>query len=245
MLFRRNSTYKNHPPRNITITHPHTYAEETFAPPEIVFSISDALGSVSLDSIPDFVLCAGQEAARNRSASRASRNSFLDDEDTHESTPVTASSETAPCSPYGKDIQVTTSDAITPVVIRHPLSSARPASLERPLSWVLLGSRPASIASSTVCGSSRKHFRRKAVFRRFVVAWKRVTASTRRLIRIGLDGRASRVPSGFEIVDTRTSWWRRNSSRRRKEVPTACSEPFKRRPLIGPEMATCSGLTPA
>ncbi|KAH8108842.1 hypothetical protein DFH11DRAFT_1493440, partial [Phellopilus nigrolimitatus] len=160
----------------IKITHPHTYADESHAAPELVTSISDALDSDSPDPVPELVIWAGEEAARTRSP-RVFRDSFPGGEsDTQADTPVTTSWTTIRCSFESKDLpgspfETSASDSERPASFQHPVSSKRPPSFEKHESQQHMG-----LASLSDCGSQEELARvQNSFFRRFVLAWKRVT----------------------------------------------------------------------
>ena len=189
----------------ITITHPHTYAEESLKGPVVVETIaqafesarfqqlSDPRRSISLSSIPDLVLWAGREASRTREVARiSSKNVSVNSEDIDTlvgasiSTPTVASTPTiATPNTAVSDCFKALPDIPRDVEASSSIHSYRPLSIQVPVKRSYSFSLSSACRSSFV--SSRPSAKRgkttvksgKSLLRRFVLVWKRVTNSNR------------------------------------------------------------------
>ena len=189
--------------------------------------------SISLNSIPDLVLWAGEEASKSRETMRgSSKSSSLGDartlvEASASVTPITATTPTTLNTAVSDTFKALPdlppeADGISTIRSHRPLSLTIP--IKRSYSFSLSSGRRTSFVSPlTPTGRGKRPV--KGFLRRFVIAWKRITSSNR-LRRKGKPGmkdsggaRTSlRLPFGFELVDPKhASWWRRNSTSKRRQ----------------------------
>lgn len=245
---------------DIRITHPHLYAEESLKGPVMVDTVAQAfesaryqpllnsrLSAISLNSVPDLVLWAGEEASRSREIMRgSSKSSTSSDVDTLVGagslrTSVAASATTRTTLNTG----VTRSDmfkalpdlpleveSISSLHPQRPLSFMIP--VKRSYSFSLSSARRASFVSNMQPPGRGKRTKQggKSFLRRFVITWKRVTNSNR-LRRMEKTGRVGgrrdslKLPFGFELVEPKySSWWRRDSiSRKHNSIDSSVRRP--------------------
>ncbi|EJD07205.1 uncharacterized protein FOMMEDRAFT_143707 [Fomitiporia mediterranea MF3/22] len=174
---RARSRRVKHSLSRVTITHPHTYAEESHMLPSIVETISEALASEKLKSVPDIVLWAGEQAV-------SARNPMIKSEETPEDGNESPTETLSPDSFQDDKASEVTRVHSTEESFREsesdcdrPLSIINPKILYRSSSFKMPSSRTTSVAVSIKRGRQwMATYYRKAIFRKFVIIWKRVTA---------------------------------------------------------------------